>query len=180
MKTKKTNHSEEAKKMKAEIGVLICKRDGYEKAWINAMKMSDPMQEDFWRLWLRYDTEIKDLQPILKHHEIMAQHKKYATLRRLFDSHAYEIIEEKNDNTIIVRQMKATITPQSMEAIRKSFVAGGFVGHVDNSLQEWYYATDEAQPLETIRRHKDGMWYRRDGARFTIEAQPYEFRDFNF
>ena len=97
--------------MKAQVGELICKRDGYERAWVEAMKMSDPRQEEFWQLWKRYDTEVKTLKPILKFHEIMAQDKKYATLHLYSDSHAYEIIEEKSDTTIIVRQMKATIKP---------------------------------------------------------------------
>ena len=82
--------------------------------------------------------------------------------------------------TIIVRQMKATIKPEAMVALRKSFVAGGFMGHTDNSLQEWDYETDETQPLETIRKHKDGKWYGYGGSRFTIEAQPREFHDYNF
>ena len=180
MKTKKTNHSEVVKSMKAQVGELICKRDGYERAWVEAMKMSDPRQEEFWQLWKRYDTEVKTLKPILKFHEIMAQDKKYATLHLYSDAHAYEIIEEKSDTTIIVRQMKATIKPEAMVALRKSFVAGGFMGHTDNSLQEWDYETDETQPLETIRKHKDGKWYGYGGSRFTIEAQPREFHDYNF
>lgn len=166
--------------MKAQVGELICKRDGYERAWVEAMKMSDPRQEEFWQLWKRYDTEVKTLKPILKFHEIMAQDKKYTTLHLYSDSHAYEIIEEKSDTTIIVRQMKATIKPEAMVALRKSFVAGGFMGHTDNSLQEWDYETDETQPLETIRKHKDGKWYGYGGSRFTIEAQPREFHDYNF
>ena len=180
MKTKKTNHSEVVKSMKAQVGELICKRDGYERAWVEAMKMSDPRQEEFWQLWKRYDTEVKTLKPILKFHEIMAQDKKYATLHLYSDSHAYEIIEEKSDTTIIVRQMKATIKPEAMVALRKSFVAGGFMGHTDNSLQEWDYETDETQPLETIRKHKDGRWYGAGNSRFTIEAEPYERFDYNF
>jgi hypothetical protein len=110
----------------------------------------------------------------------MAQDKKYATLHLYSDAHAYEIIEEKSDTTIIVRQMKATIKPEAMAALRKSFVAGGFMGHTDNSLQEWDYEIDETQPLETIRKHKDGKWYGYGGSRFTIEAQPREFHDYNF
>ena len=180
MKTKKTNHSEVVKSMKAQVGELICKRDGYERAWVEAMKMSDPRQEEFWQLWKRYDTEVKTLKPILKFHEIMAQDKKYATLHLYSDSHAYEIIEEKSDTTIIVRQMKATIKPEAMVALRKSFVAGGFMGHTDNSLQEWDYESDESYGLETIRKHKDGKWYGYGGRRFTIEAQPREVFDYNF
>lgn len=166
--------------MKAQVGELICKRDGYEKAWVNAMKMSDPMQEEFWQLWKRYDTEVKNLMPILKFHEIMAQEKKYATEHLYTDKHAYEIIEEKSDTTIIVRQMKATIKLEAQKALQDSFVPGGFCGHFDNEVQEWDYEPDERMPLETIRKHKDGHWYGCGHRRFTIEAQPREFHDYNF
>ena len=180
MKTKKTNHSEVVKSMKAQVGELICKRDGYEKAWVNAMKMGDPMQEELWQLWKRYDTEVKTMKSILKFHEIMAQDKKYATEHLYTDKHAYEIIEEKSDTTIIVRQMKATIKPEALKALRKSFVPDGFIGHTNNDLQEWDCEPDESMPLETIRKHKDGKWYGCGGRRFTIEAKPYEFFDYNF
>ena len=72
MKTNKTNHSEVVKSLKAELGQLICKRDGYERAWVGAMKCDDPWQQKYWELWKEFDTKVKELKPILKFHEIMA------------------------------------------------------------------------------------------------------------
>jgi hypothetical protein len=180
MTTTNVNHSEIVKSMKPKIGELICKRDGYNRAWVNAMKMNDPMQEEFWQLWKQYNIQVETMKEELKFHEIMAQAKKYATCHLYTDAHAYEIIEEKSDKVIKVRQMKATIKPEAKVALRKSFVPGGFFGRTDNDLQEWICESDESNPIITIRKHKDGKWYSRWGSRFTIEAQPREFRDYNF
>ena len=116
----------------------------------------------------------------LAFHRIMAQEKKYATELLYTDAHAYEIIEEKSDRIILVRRLKATIKPKAKKALRKSFVPGGFCGHFDNDVQEWDFESDESNPIETIRRHKDGMWYAAEKRKFVIRSAPYEFYDYNF
>jgi len=180
MKTTKTNHSEVVKSMKAQVGELICKRDGYKRAWTEAMKMSDPRQEEFWQLWKRYDTEVKALKPVVRFHEIMAQDKKYAAKWLGSDAYAYEIIEEKNDKTILVRRLNATPKKDAQKALQDSFVPGGFCGHYDNNLQKWDFETVEDNPIVAIRKHKDGRWYSANGDYFTIEAEPREHFDYNF
>lgn len=180
MKTKKTNHSEILNSLKAELETLKSARDSALLAYRNSGSGYEDRDIYLMRTVSKLDNEIKDVEAKIKFHTIMLQDKKYATLWLHSDAHAYEIIEEKSDTTIIVRQMKATIKPEAMVALRKSFVAGGFMGHTDNSLQEWDYETDETQPLETIRKHKDGKWYGCGGSHFTIEAQPHEHYDYNF
>ena len=123
---------------------------------------------------------VEDLEQKIEFHKIMLQDKKYATEWLYSDAHAYEIIEEKSATTILVRRMKATIKPEAQKELHESFVPGGFCGHFDNNLQEWNYETCESNPIETIRKHKDGRWYGCGKRRFTIEAEPYEFYDYNF
>ena len=77
---------------------------------------------------------------------------------------------------------EATETPEAREARMASFVPGGFVGHFDNSLQEWTFESDESNPIYTVRRHKNGKFYR-PGTRtcpFIMHDGPYEHYDFNY
>lgn len=112
-------------------------------------------------------------------HSIMAQDKKYASMHLHTDAHAYEIVAEKSDKVMMVRQLVATPTNESMKKMRETFVPGGFFGHTDNSLQEWTFASKEDNPVIAIRKHKDGRWYA-NGFLFTIESEPREFYDYNF
>jgi hypothetical protein len=66
------------------------------------------------------------------------------------------------------------------KAIMDSFIPGGFIGNVDNSLQDWTFEVDETNPIIEIRKHKDGHWYAKGKRYFSIEYQPYEHYDFNF
>lgn len=181
MKTTKINHSESVKSIKAQLGVLVCKKDGYWKAFITARANEDKAYaEECWDAYSQVNEEMSKLKSELKFHEIMLQEKKYATMWLWSDAHAYEIIEEKSDKVILVRQLKAIIKPEARKDLHDSFVPGGFCGHFDNDLQEWDFATNESNPIETIRKHKDGRWYGAGKTRFTIEAEPYERFDYNF
>lgn len=180
MKTTKTNHSEAVKSIKAQLGVLVVKRDSYRDAWLRTHDTDKAYSHECYEAFKKVAAEMDDLTRELDFHKIMLQEKKYATLHLWSDAHAYEIIEEKNDKVILVRQLKATIKKDAQKALHDSFVPGGFCGHFDNDLQEWDFASDESNPIETIRKHKDGRWYGLGKARFTIEAEPYERFDYNF
>lgn len=106
--------------------------------------------------------------------------KRYATEWLYSDAHAYEIIEEKSDKVLLVRRLKATIKPKAQKELQDSFIPGGFLGHTNNDLQEWEFESDEQNPIVTIRKHRDGKWYRAGFVRFTITDKPYERYDFNF
>lgn len=178
MKTTKINHSEILNSLKAEYITLTREREQARKVWMANTDRSKKME-----LYDRYhanDEAIEKLEREIKFHTVMLQDKKYATMWLWSDAHAYEIIEEKSDKVILVRQMKATIKPEAQKELHDSFVPGGFCGHFDNDLQEWDFATNESNPIETIRKHKDGRWYGAGKTRFTIEAEPYERFDYNF
>lgn len=98
------------------------------------------------------------------------------------DAHAYEVLEVYSRDRMDVRRLKATEKPEAREARLASFIPGGFVGNFDNSLQEWTFESDESNPILTVRRHKNGNFYR-PGTRtcpFVMRDAPYEHYDFNF
>ena len=179
MKTTKTNHSEILNSLKAEYTEL-------SKAYEVAVKdYQDAREEgrltDEWDKLDKIGTEKRRMESKMKYHSIMAQDKIYATQWIGSDAHAYEVIEVKNDKLMTVRRMKATIKESAKKALQDSFTPGGFCGHFDNELQEWDYATDESNPIETIRKREDGRWYTPGSCcHFSIMAEPYERYDYNF
>lgn len=107
---------------------------------------------------------------------------KYASQYLWSDVHAYQVIEEKTPNLIVVRELDTELTPEAKEALDASFIPGGFVGHFDNSKQDWIYRENQNNPLITIRRHKDGKFYQAGdrSCPFVIKSHPYKFYDYNF
>lgn len=180
MKTTKVNHSEILNSLKAEYENLMKEREEARQAWMEAKQLHEPWYMELWEDYHKTDNEKERLEREMKFHTIMLQEKRYATMWLWSDAHAYEIIEEKSDKVILVRQLKATIKKEAQKALHDSFVPGGFCGHFDNDLQEWDFESDERNPIETIRKHKNGKWYGLGKARFTIEAEPYERFDYNF
>ena len=180
MKTTRPNHTEILNSLKTEFETLTSARDSALKAWRDSGNGYEDRDICLMRTISRLDNEIRDMEAQIKFHTIMLQEKKYATMWLWSDAHAYEIIEEKSDKMMLVRQLKATIKPEAQKALRESFIPGGFCGHTDNDLQEWDFESDERNPIETIRKHKDGKWYGAGKSRFTIEAEPYERFDYNF
>lgn len=178
MKQRKTNHIETLNSLKAQYLTLTREREAARKVW---MANSDRNRE--MGIYDRYhanDKAIENLEREIKFHTVMLQDKKYATEWLWSDAHAYEIIEELSDTKMTVRRMKATLKPEAKKELNESFEPGGFCGHFDNSLQEWDYESVEDNPIETIRKHKNGKWYATGKRHFTIEAKPYEWYDFNF
>lgn len=181
MKTTKTNHNEALINLRADHMVATREREAAREAWLaNRNVVTAEVAENLYENYHSYDKQIEKLEEEIKFHSIMLQDKKYATRWLYTDAHAYEIIEEKTDKMILVRQLKATIQEDARKALHNSFVPGGFCGHYDNELQEWDFATDENNPIETIRKRKNGRWYDASGSLFTITAEPYERFDYNF
>ena len=180
MKTNKINHSEILNSLKAEYTTLKSAYDSASRAWMKSGISCEDRDAYILRTMSTLREQISELEAQMKFHEIMLQEKKYATMWLWIDAHAYEIIEEKSATVILVRQLKATIKKDAQKALHDSFVPGGFCGHFDNDLQEWDFTTDESNPIETIRKHKNGRWYGLGKTRFTIEAEPYERYDYNF
>ena len=180
MKATKVNHIEILNNLKAELSVLTRETEEAENKWFNTRDINGRTDTKLFDVYFALDNKKNKLERERKFHEIMLQEKKYATEWLWSDAHAYEIIEEKTDKMILVRRMKATIKPEAKDALHESFVPGGFCGHFNNDLQEWDFEVDEKQPIEIIRKHKNGLWYANGKRHFTIEAKPYEHYDFNF
>lgn len=106
--------------------------------------------------------------------------KKYANRHGYSDIEPYEVIEEKTPNMYTIRWMESVQTEKSKKELRESFVAGGFLGHYDNNLQEWNCTPCEDYGCFTIRRHKDGNWYDVNHQKYFISDRPIKFCDFNF
>lgn len=179
MKTKKTNHSEKVNELLPIVEDLRKQYDDAGRAWYYAHKNNASNAAELREIEKSIKAELDVREEELKFHQIMAQEKKYATEWLYSDAHAYEIIEEKSDTTLVVRRLKATIKPEAKKALHESFVPGGFCGHFENSLQEWDFESDENGFTLIIRRSKKGNWLS-NGRRFTIEAEPVEVFDYNF
>lgn len=101
---------------------------------------------------------------------------RYASEHLYTDVHAYEIVRIVSDQTIEVRRMDAKIT----NAEELKFHVGGFAAHCSNQrAQEHAYTSNPDAGVVRIRKNKRGEWVHK-GGRFTLQAEPYEFHDFNF
>lgn len=177
------NHNEIANVIKAELDDLRSEMYEawkiYKAVWGDSDHV-DAIRSNEFESYMSLKKQVSALEDNLDFHEIMAQPHAYATEHLYTDAHAYEILEEKNAKTMLVRRLKATIKPEAAKALHDSFVPGGFCGHTDNDLQEWNYESDTTAPIETIRLHKDGSWKSASGHTFIISAEPHEFYDYNF
>jgi hypothetical protein len=92
------------------------------------------------------------------------------------DVNPFEVVDYVSLKTLDIREMVATEKPWM-----RQFMAGGFLGHVVNQEdQDWDIQPDPDAPLVRIRKHKDGKWYDRHGARYALAEKPVKFHDFNF
>lgn len=123
------------------------------------------------REWL-----IKEIEKL----ELELLEKKYANHYGYSDVEPYEVIEEITPNKYLIRWMKSAQTEESKKKLKESFVAGGFIGHVENDLQEWNISSCDETEAFAIRRHKDGNWYDSIHRKYVISPKPIKFYDYNF
>ena len=153
------------------------------KSWREAEHAGDRERAE--RLYKAWRQERDDYEAMCFRREeltVLLAERKYANQHLYTDINPFEVIEEKSDTRIVVRSMKSTIKPAAKEALQASFVPGGFVGHFDNSEQDWDIVPDENGRVLELRRHKDGRWYE-TGSRhcpFTLATKPVKFYDYNF
>ena len=134
----------------------------------------------WWPKMKPYQEKIKSLKEELQHAVFMSLEKKYMTQCLHSDANPYEVIEERTEKLWIVRRMKAEETEESKQRRSTSFVMGGFLGHFDNSVQDWHIEQDPEGEVVAIRLHIDGRWYDAYGLRYVPSQKPYKFYDFNF
>lgn len=104
---------------------------------------------------------------------------KYANQYLYSDIKPFEIVKTVSEKCVEIRAMNFYETEVSKIKRQASFVSGGFVGHFDNSVQDWCITSNpDANPFK-IRLHADGWWYS-GGCRFKLSDHPNRFYDFNF
>ena len=136
--------------------------------------------EKWWPVMKPYQDKIKSLKEELQHAKFMALEKKYMTQCLHSDANPYEVIEERTEKLWLIRRMKAVETDESKRRRQSSFEPGGFLGHFDNSVQEWDITPDPDGAVESIRMHIDGRWYDSYGILYVPAEKPYKHYDFNF
>lgn len=137
-----------------------------------------------WEMWWPkikpFIDKIKSLKEELKHASYMALDIKYMNQRLHSDVNPYKVIEERTEKLWILQRMKAIETEESRERRQKSFAHGGFLGHFDNSVQEWEIEEDIDEEIVAVRKHADGRWYDSYGILYEPSKEPYKYYDFNF
>ena len=94
------------------------------------------------------------------------------------DINSYEVIKKVSDKCCLVRSMSTKL--MNKEELNKSFIPGGFSGHIDNSLQAWAITSNQYGHQFKVRLHKNGERKDSDGMTYTLSDQPIKYYDFNF
>ena len=158
-------------------------RDNAEQMADKAFRMSKGLLSEFYEKEFHTWCERKrEYQKLMEREKPFTKEKWYMTEFLYSDAHAYEVVEVYSRDKMDVRRLNATEKPEAKEARLASFIPGGFCGNFDNSLQDWTFESDEKQPILTVRRHKDGKFYRPNTrtCSFVPQTEPYEWYDFNF
>ena len=163
-----------------ELNKLNGKRLEEIKAGGDTAEARHAAWEKYWPLMKPVQEKIKSLKEELQHAVFMSLEKKYMTQCLHSDANPYEVIEERTEKLWIVRRMKAEETEESKQRRSTSFAMGGFLGHFDNSVQDWHIEPDPEGEVVAIRLHIDGRWYDAYGLRYVPSQKPYKFYDFNF
>lgn len=147
------------------------------KAW--RMKEEDKSLSKKFYEWCK-NTQVLEMRK--GRNEPFTKEKWYMSEYLYSDRQAYEVVEVYSWHKMAVRQLKAIEVPEAQARRKASFIPGGFVGHFDNSLQEWTFESDETNPILIVRRHNDGWFYRPNTRTcpFIPHTEPYEFYDFNY
>ena len=113
-------------------------------------------------------------------YKIRSQENFFASEICYSDVKPYEVLEQKTERLIVIREMDTELTIESSKELKASFVPCGFFGRVDNNLQKWNFKSNPKNPRIMVRLHKDGLFYSLYGQKFALSSEPVMHRDFNF
>jgi hypothetical protein len=100
---------------------------------------------------------------------------KYANKYLHSDVEPYEVVRRVSEKCLEVREMTATlVNPAPMVA------PGGFLGHFDNSKQQWTIESNLEGETRKIRLGKNGDWKDAFGNRYLLSDAPRKIYDWNF
>lgn len=161
----------EAARMELEKRKLNHDSEEYKKAF-----------GEFWRAVGQPNKDKKEqLQREANHCRIRSLEKFYCNRHLYTDIQPYEVIEVQSDTQLKLRSMNYVQTQGSVDRLRESFEPGGFMGHFDNSVQEWICTPDPKGITVIVRRHRDGHFYEpNDDIPYVLSDRPVRYRDFNF
>lgn len=92
------------------------------------------------------------------------------------DRSPYEIVNVISEKTIEIRAMDSERDDWDMQIMK-----GGFSAIVLNQRdQKWKITSNENNPVIRIRKHKNGQWKNKYGAKYIPSDAPYKFYDYNF
>ena len=80
--------------------------------------------------------------------------KKYANKILFSDIEPYEVIEQKTERLLVIREMECKEKEESIKNRIQSFIPGGFCGHYDNDVQDWDIKPKNNGYTFKIRKHK--------------------------
>lgn len=163
-----------------ELNQMNCMRLAEVKQKGSTEEARRLLWDRWWPRMKPVQDRIKSLKDELQYVHFMTLERKYMTQCLHSDANPYEVIEERTDKLWIVRRMKAVETEASRQRRMSSFVPGGFMGHFDDTDQEWDITPDACGEVMAIRRHIDGRWYDSYGIMYTPSEKPYKHYDFNF
>lgn len=108
--------------------------------------------------------------------------KAFANMIGYTDIEPYEVVRVVSEQTMEIRRMKATLSPDWKPEISP----GGFAGHCSNQhSQVWLYESDESAPVIRMRKvkpkHSNRMlsWKSAYG-HHRLSDKPCKFHDYNF
>lgn len=124
---------------------------------------------------------INAIKPEAEYCRIRSLDKFYCNRYLYTDIEPFEVVEVISDKRLRIRAMEAVVTTESMKALMESFTPGGFLGHFDNSLQEWNYTSNLDGEVYEVRQRKDGKFYApKSDVPFIISDHPIKHHDYNF
>ena len=192
---KAINHKERVKELDDKIwcveAYIECKESAVKSAYQQLRKSNpDAKFSDLFEIASKkvdyhqaekYKKELEQLKKELDFHYLMGLEKKYMNKYLFTDVCPYEVTYEITHKMFMIRPMKCTIKKEALEKMRETFVLGGFLGHTDNSLQEWDIESDQNASEICVHLKKDGYWYETGSSiKFKLSDKPMKVYDYNF
>ncbi len=135
----------------------------------------------FYDILIPIKNEIRKLQSEAEYCRIRSLNKFYCNRHLFCDIQPYEVINVVSDTRLRLRSMNYKQTNGGVERLKESFVPGGYIGHFDNSVQEWICTEDPTGIIVEVRMRKNGFFYEvNDSTPYILSDKPKRYRDFNF
>ena len=93
------------------------------------------------------------------------------------DVNPFEIVRVVSDKCVEIRPMDY----EKDSSWKPEVMVGGFCGHVVNqNEQRWFIKSNPENQVVKVRLHKNGKWYSKEKAEYSLAEKPRKFYDYNF